>query len=125
MRPVDMFKNTILEELVTVKKSLNRKNTEKRKKMTDIFIQLREIPIGPITYDETGNETNDETDTTNMPNLESKKSAEQIRNQKGQGLLKILTPDQMLNGLPITLAQLKVGNNPEKLKNEIRQLLMI
>ena len=118
MRPVDMFKNTILEELVTVKKSLNRKNTEKRKKMIDIFIQLREIPFGPITYDETGNETNDETDTTNMPNLESKKSAEQIRNQKGQGLLKILTPDQMLNGLPITLAQLKVGNNPEKLKNE-------
>ena len=29
----------------------------------------------------------------------------------------------MLNRLPITLAQLKVGNNPEKLKNEIRQLL--
>ena len=29
----------------------------------------------------------------------------------------------MLSRLPITLAQLKVGNNPEKLKNEIRQLL--
>ena len=38
--------------------------------------------------------------------------------QKGQGL-KILTPDQMLSGLPITLAQLKAGNNSEKLKNEI------
>ena len=29
----------------------------------------------------------------------------------------------MLNRVPIALAQLKVGNNSEKLKNEIRQLL--
>ena len=28
--------------------------------------------------------------------------------------LKILTPDQMLSRLPITLAQLKAGNNSEK-----------
>ena len=42
-------------------------------------------------------------------------------NQKGQGL-KILTPDQILSRLPITLAQLKAGNNSEKLKNEIREL---
>ena len=41
-------------------------------------------------------------------------------NQKGQGL-KILTPDQILSRLPITLAQLKAGNNSE-LKNEIREL---
>ena len=43
-------------------------------------------------------------------------------NQSGEGL-QILTPDQMLSRLPITLAQLKAGNNSEKLKNEIRQLL--
>ena len=36
--------------------------------------------------------------------------------------LKILTPNQMLSRLSITLAQLKAGNNSEKLKNEIRQL---
>ena len=42
--------------------------------------------------------------------------------QKGQGLKK-LTPNQMLSRLPITLAQLNAGNNSEKLKNEIRQLL--
>ena len=35
----------------------------------------------------------------------------------------ILTPNQMLSRLPITLAQLKAGNNSEKLKNEIIQLL--
>ena len=45
-----------------------------------------------------------------------------IRNQEGKGL-KILTPNQMLSRLPISLAQLKAGNNSEKLKNEIRQLL--
>ena len=42
--------------------------------------------------------------------------------QLGQGL-KILTPDQMLSRLPITLARLKAGNSSQKLKNEIRQLL--
>ena len=41
-----------------------------------------------------------------------------IQNQEGQGL-KILTPNQMLSRLPISLAQLKAGNNSEKLKNEI------
>ena len=44
------------------------------------------------------------------------------QNQQGKGL-KILTPNQMLSRLPITLAQLKAGNNSEKLKNEIRQLV--
>ena len=44
------------------------------------------------------------------------------QNQPGQGL-KILTPDQMLSRLPITLAQLKAGNNSQKHKNKIRQLL--
>ena len=37
------------------------------------------------------------------------------QNQQGKGL-KILTPNQMLSRLPITLAQLKAGNNSEKLK---------
>ena len=41
---------------------------------------------------------------------------------QGQGL-KILTPQQMLSRLPISLTQLKAANNSEKLKNEIRQLL--
>ena len=41
---------------------------------------------------------------------------------EGKGL-QILTPKQMLSRLPITLAQLKAGNNSKKLKNEIRQLL--
>ena len=48
----------------------------------------------------------------------------EFNKQKPEGKrLKILTPDQMLSRLPSTLAQLKVGNNFEKLKNEIRQIL--
>ena len=42
--------------------------------------------------------------------------------QSGEGI-KILTPNQMLSRLPISLAQLEAGNNSNKLKNEIRQLL--
>ena len=40
-----------------------------------------------------------------MPELEGE--------QSGQGI-KILTPDEMHRGLPITLAQLKVGNSSKK-----------
>ena len=46
----------------------------------------------------------------------------QLEQQERKGL-KLLTPKQMLSRLPITLAQLNAGNNSEKLKNEIRQLL--
>ena len=44
------------------------------------------------------------------------------QNQQGKGL-KILTPDQILSRLPISLSQLEAGNNSNKLVNEIRQLL--
>ena len=57
-----------------------------------------------------------------MPDLESKESAAQRKNQQGKEL-KILKPNQILSRLLISLAQLKAGNNSEKLKNEIRELL--
>ena len=41
---------------------------------------------------------------------------------KGKGL-KILTPKQMLQRLPIALVQVKAGNNSESLLNEIRQIV--
>ena len=66
-----------------------------RQKMLKMFNYLGEIFYGP---------TGEKSDT------------------EGKGL-KILTPDQMLSRLPISLVQLKVGNNSEKLKNEIRQIL--
>ena len=40
------------------------------------------------------------------------------QNQQGEGI-KILTPNQVLNRLPIALAQLNAGDNSNKFKNEI------
>ena len=55
-----------------------------------------------------------ESATTDMPDLENKESEAQRRNQQGKGF-KILTPNQMFSRLPISLSQLKAGNNSEKL----------
>ena len=41
---------------------------------------------------------------------------------EGTGL-KLLTPKQMLQRLPIALAQVKAGNNSENLLNEIKQIV--
>ena len=53
-----------------------------------------------------------------------------LTKSKGAGILnpdhsklKVLTPKQMLQRLPITLAQVKAGNNSENLLNEIRQIV--
>ena len=55
---------------------------------------------------------------------EDEKETEKPHNQIQQGLgLKISTPNQMLSRLSTTLAELKAGNNSEKLRDEIRQLL--
>ena len=42
--------------------------------------------------------------------------------KKDEGL-KILTNKQVLNRLPILLAQIQAGNNSKLLKNELRQIL--
>ena len=42
--------------------------------------------------------------------------------KQGKGL-KILTPKQMFQRLPIALAQIKAGNNSESLLNEIKQIV--
>ena len=52
--------------------------------------------------------------------LKLKKAAEKLTKGKR---LKILTPKQLLQRLPIALAQVKVGNASENLLNEIRQII--
>ena len=44
------------------------------------------------------------------------------KSKQGTGL-KILNPKQMLQRLPIDLAQIKVGDNSQSLLNEIRQIV--
>ena len=53
-----------------------------------------------------------------------------LTKSKGSGILnldhsrpKVLTPKQMLQRLPIALAQVKAGNNSESLLNEMRQIV--
>ena len=53
---------------------------------------------------------------------DSNGSGNVVSKAKGTGF-KILTDKQMLNRLPILLAQIQAGNNSMKLKNEIRQIL--
>ena len=84
--------------------------------MVEILSPLQEI------IKSNDKKTDEQPDTTDMPESESEESPEQRRNQQEKGL-KILTPNKMLSRLSITLAQLKEGNNSKKLKNEIRQLL--
>ena len=106
--------NDIAEDL---KKILNKQSvTTNEVNMINILSLLQEI-IKP-----NDKKTDEQPDTANMPELENEESAKQRRNQQGKGL-EILTPNQMLSRLPISLVQLKAGNNSEKLKNEIRQLL--
>ena len=81
--------------------------------MAKILSLLKEI------LDPSNKKSDEQLDTTDMSELESEESAAERRNQQGQGL-KILTADQMLSRLPVTLAHLKAGNNSQKPKNEIR-----
>ena len=62
--------------------------------------------------------TRDLKDIADLYNIKSGRDT----SKKGEGL-KILTNKQMLNRLPILLAQIQAGNNSKSLKNEVRQIL--
>ena len=49
----------------------------------------------------------------------------EFNNQQKETELKILTPKQMLQKLPIALAQVKADNNSEFLLNQIRRIVSI
>ena len=82
--------------------------------MINFYDSVKKFFVAP-SYDKADD---GQPDTTDITELGTDGSTE----QEGQGL-KILTPQQMLSRLPISLAQLKAGNNSQKLKNEMRQLL--
>ena len=96
------------------------KNTNRNKDLVNVIksrlVDLKN-EIKKMSEDETEIEKPDE-----MVDIVEKILELNDQNQEGKGL-KILTPDQTLSGLPISLAQLKAGNDSEKLKNEIIQLL--
>ena len=83
------FKNRYSDIANDVKIILNKSiTTTNQEKIVEIMLLLKRIPK-PGRSDE-------QLDTTDMPELESEESDLERRNQQGQGL-KILTPDQMLS----------------------------
>ena len=93
---------------------LRRTNKEKNSELVNIFNSgLKDLKeeIKKMSKEEIETEEPDEIVRVVEMILDFNK-----HNQQGQGL-KILTPNQMLSRLPITLAQLKAENNSENLKN--------
>ena len=92
--------------------------TDRKRDMIEVYDQVRKFFITPCsipdmdyvpTYDKS--DYDEEPRTTDMSDLETGKSDAEGKR------LKMLTPEQMLSRLPISLAQLKAGNNSENVKN--------
>ena len=66
---------------------------------------------------------NSRKEVVQMFNDYAKKMSNNIYESKQGTGLRILTPKQMLQRLPIALAKIKAGNNSENLLNEIRQIV--
>ena len=66
---------------------------------------------------------NSREEVVRMFNDYAKNMSRNIYDSKQRRGFKILTPKQMLQRLPIALAQIKAGNNSESLLNEIRQIV--
>ena len=98
--------NEFLEQLNNIK--IGKKNAQQKETINNIdkFYKSREEII---------NSFRDYVEMLSDANHNSKHSE-----TKGTGL-KILTPKQMLQRLPVALAQVKTGNDSESLLNEIRQ----
>ena len=100
IEPEEKYEESIAERVKT------RRDTQRTFASQDSSINLDDFTYGE-NYDEL-----DEEDRELLRNMN--------KEEKG---LKILTNKQMLNRLPILLAQIQARNNSNKLKNEIRQIL--
>ena len=98
------IKQTVLNEQIGIKTCVERKRLE------NLVNTVKDILDGV--------RGNGDLHVLEIPDLENEESAAQRRNQLKQGL-KILTPNQLLSRLPISLAQLKEENNSEKLKTKL------
>ena len=121
------------KELFNVIKNIQIRFSEIKNKQNNFLKNLNEVKIGKKTYEqkevidnlnkfynsreEVINFFRDYIEMLSDANYNAKQNE-----TKGKGL-KILTPKQMLQRLPIALAQVKAGNNSESLLNEIRQIV--
>ena len=103
--------NAILDNSISKIAGLKR-YTENRNKILNIFMSLIETFIWVKANKKAGGEVNEEadkeeTETTDMPSLIFAEYTSQRRKLK-RPELKIITPDQVLSRLPISLVRLKV-----------------
>ena len=100
--------NKFINKLNNIK--IGSKNTEQKEVTTNLekFYKSREEVI---------NFCRDFTEMLSNANYDARQNK-----TEGKGL-KILSPKQILQRLPIALAQVKAGNNSESLLNEIRQII--
>ena len=113
-----VMKHFLVQHLGALLKKFKKlkNNAEKNKIQTDLINSgLRDLKEEIENMNEQEKETENPNEIVNIV----EKILEFNRQQSRQGL-KILTSDQMLNRLPIYLAQSNAGNNSEELKNEIR-----
>ena len=132
-KDVSFYEYKDSKELFNAIKNNQIKFSEVKNKQNEFLNKLSNIKIGKKTLEqkevinnlekfynsreEVINFFRDYIEMLSDANYDSKNSE-----TKGKGL-KILTPKQMLQRLPIALAQLKAGNNSESLLNEIRQIV--
>ena len=90
------------------------KTQERKKTLANLNILINGRNEAIIFYD----------DYSSMIFEATKRAAEERKQQEGTGL-KILTPKQMLQRLPIALAQVIAGNNSESLLKQIRQIVYL
>ena len=114
-------KHFLVQDLRVLLEKLNKsKNNPKRNKIQVNLLKdgLRDFKEEIEDMSKEEKETERRNETVNII-----ENVFEFNRQQSEPGLKILTQDQMPNRVPISLAQLGAGNNSEKLKSEIRQLL--
>ena len=121
------------KELFNAIKNSQTKFSDAKNKQNEFLNKLNEVKIGKKTTKQKGiinnitrfylsreeviNFFRDYVEMLSDANYNAKQNE-----TKGKGL-KILTPKQMLQRLPIALVQVKAGNNSESILNKIRQIV--
>ena len=119
-----LFGEDIEPEKKYEKSIAERVKARRQNKETDRDTQRTFAPSSPPKEDYSA-ETNEYLKYMEEQKKDQKKFSDEYDSNgwsSGSGL-KMLTNKQMLNHLPILLAQIQAGNNSKKLKNEIRQIL--
>ena len=100
-----IFKN-INESLINLRNSINSKESPENKNLKKIVNVVEKIDF------------NKQQKCKKRPS-----DLAEVANVVDSKRIKVLTPKEMLQRLPITLAQVKAGNTSENLLNEIRQII--